>query len=81
VQISGKEARGRQLGRPRRRWVDNIGMDAGQIGWGAVDWSGSVQGQVKSINPVGLEFVVETLYVFSQVRCEFIAETDCRVEV
>jgi hypothetical protein len=22
------------LGRPRRRWVDNIRMDLGEVGWG-----------------------------------------------
>jgi hypothetical protein len=26
----------RPLGRPRRRWVDNIKMDLGEIGWGGV---------------------------------------------
>jgi hypothetical protein len=26
------------LGRPRRRWVDNIKMDLLEIGWGGVDW-------------------------------------------
>jgi hypothetical protein len=29
----------RPLGRPRRRWVDNIKMDLLEIGWGGVDWS------------------------------------------
>jgi hypothetical protein len=28
------------LGRPRRRWVDNIMMDLGEVGWGDVDWIG-----------------------------------------
>jgi hypothetical protein len=28
------------LGRPRRRWVDNIKMDLGDVGWGDVDWIG-----------------------------------------
>jgi hypothetical protein len=28
----------RLLGRPRRRWVDNIRMDLGEVGWGDVDW-------------------------------------------
>jgi hypothetical protein len=28
------------LGRPRRRWVDNIRMDLGEVGWGHVDWIG-----------------------------------------
>jgi hypothetical protein len=27
----------RRLGRPRRRWVDNIKMDLGQIKWDGVD--------------------------------------------
>jgi hypothetical protein len=30
----------RPLGRPRRRWVDNIRMDLGEMGWGVVDWIG-----------------------------------------
>jgi hypothetical protein len=28
------------LGRPRRRWVSNIRMDLGEVGWGDVDWIG-----------------------------------------
>jgi hypothetical protein len=28
------------LGRPRGRWVDNIRMDLGEVGWGDVDWIG-----------------------------------------
>jgi hypothetical protein len=28
----------RQLGRPRRRWEDNIRMDLAEIGWEGVDW-------------------------------------------
>jgi hypothetical protein len=28
------------LGRPRHRWVDNIMMDLGEVGWGDVDWIG-----------------------------------------
>jgi hypothetical protein len=26
------------LGRPRRRWVDNIRMGLGEVGWGDADW-------------------------------------------
>jgi hypothetical protein len=34
------------LGRPRRRWVNNVKMDLGEIGWGCygLDWFGSGQG-------------------------------------
>jgi hypothetical protein len=31
----------RPLGRPRCRWVDNIRMDLGEVGWGDVDWIGT----------------------------------------
>jgi hypothetical protein len=31
------------LGRLRRRWVDNIRMDLGEVGWGDVDWIGLAQ--------------------------------------
>jgi hypothetical protein len=34
----GKAYGKRPLGRPRRKWVDNIGMDLGEVGWGDVDW-------------------------------------------
>jgi hypothetical protein len=33
----------RPLGIPRRRWVDNIRMDLGEMGWGDVDWIGLAQ--------------------------------------
>jgi hypothetical protein len=38
--LVGKPEGKRLLGRPRRRWVDNIGMDLGELGWGGVDWIG-----------------------------------------
>jgi hypothetical protein len=33
----------RSLGRPKRRWVDNIRMDHGEVGWVDVDWTGLAQ--------------------------------------
>jgi hypothetical protein len=36
--LVGKPGGKRQLGRPRRRWVDNIEMDLKEIGWDGVDW-------------------------------------------
>jgi hypothetical protein len=41
--LVGKPEGKRPLGRPRRRWVDNIRMDIGEVGWGDVDWIGLVQ--------------------------------------
>jgi hypothetical protein len=35
--LVGKPEEKRPLGRPRRRWVDNIRMDLGEVGWGDVD--------------------------------------------
>jgi hypothetical protein len=37
----------RPLGRPRRRWVDNIKMDLLETGWGGVDWIGLAQDRDK----------------------------------
>jgi hypothetical protein len=31
------------LGRPRRRWEDNIRMDLGEVGWRDVYWIGLAQ--------------------------------------
>ena len=33
----------RALGRPRRRWVDNIRMDLQEVGCGCMDWIGLAQ--------------------------------------
>jgi hypothetical protein len=41
--LVGKPEGMRPLGRPRRRWVDNIRMDLVEVGWGDVDWSGLAQ--------------------------------------
>jgi hypothetical protein len=40
--LVGKTEGKRPLGRPGRRWVDNIRMDLGEVGSGDVDWSGLV---------------------------------------
>jgi hypothetical protein len=34
----GKPEGKRLLGRPRRRWMDNIKMDLREIEWDGVDW-------------------------------------------
>jgi len=36
--LVGKPEGKRPLGRPRRRWDDNIKMDLDEIGCGGVDW-------------------------------------------
>jgi hypothetical protein len=41
--LVGKPEGKRPLGRPRRRWVDNIKMDLREVGWGDVDWIGLAQ--------------------------------------
>jgi hypothetical protein len=41
--LVGKSEGKRPLGRPRRRWVDNIRMELGEVGWGDVDWIGLAQ--------------------------------------
>ena len=44
--LVGKPEGKRPLGRPRRRWVDNVGMDLQEVGCGYVDWIGLVQDRV-----------------------------------
>jgi hypothetical protein len=49
--LVGKLEGKRPLGRPRRRWVDNIKMDLTEIGWDGMDWIILVQdrGQWKAL--------------------------------
>jgi hypothetical protein len=41
--LVGKSEGKRPLGRQRRRWVDNIRMNLGEVGWSDVDWIGLAQ--------------------------------------
>ena len=41
--LVGKPVGKRPLGRPRRRWEDNIKMDLEEVGRGGVDWMGLAQ--------------------------------------
>ena len=41
--LTGKPTRKRPLGRPRRRWEDNIRMDLEEIGISAGNWVDSAQ--------------------------------------
>jgi len=38
--LLGKPEGRRLMGRPRRRWVDNIRMDLQEVGCGYMDWIG-----------------------------------------
>jgi hypothetical protein len=40
--LVGMPERKRPLGRPRRRWVNNIKMDLREIGWNGMGWDGTV---------------------------------------
>jgi hypothetical protein len=41
--LVGKPEGKRPLGRPRRRWVDNIKIGLREIGWSVVDWIDTAQ--------------------------------------
>ena len=41
--LVGKPEGRRPLGRPSRRWVDNIRMDFQEVGCGYMDWNGLAQ--------------------------------------
>jgi hypothetical protein len=57
--LVGKPEGKRPLGRPRRRWVDDIIMDLVEVGWGDMDWIGLAQDEdrwralVKSVLNLG----------------------------
>jgi hypothetical protein len=40
--LVGNQEGKRPLGRPRRRWVDNIKVDLRETGWDAMVWIGSI---------------------------------------
>jgi hypothetical protein len=42
LELVGKSDGKRPLGRPRRRWVDNIKMDLREIGWDGMVWTGLI---------------------------------------
>jgi hypothetical protein len=37
--LVGKPDGKKTLGRPRRRWDDNMKMDLQKVGWGGMDWT------------------------------------------
>jgi hypothetical protein len=41
--LVGKPEGKRPLGRPRCRWLDDIRMDLGEVGWCDMDWIGLAQ--------------------------------------
>jgi hypothetical protein len=41
--LVGKPEGKRPLGRPRRRWVDNIRMDLREVGWGYVEFEFGIE--------------------------------------
>jgi hypothetical protein len=45
--LVGRPEGRRPLGRPRRRWDDNIKMDLQELGWGGMDWIDMAQDRDK----------------------------------
>jgi len=43
IGLGGETGRKEQLGRPRRRWVDNNRMELQEVGCGYMDWTGLAQ--------------------------------------
>jgi hypothetical protein len=58
--LVGKSEGRRPLGRPRCKWIDNIKIDLGDIGWGCVNLIGLAQDRDKW---VALVNVVMNLWV------------------
>jgi hypothetical protein len=47
MHVVGKPEGKRPLGSPRRRWVNDIRMDLGEVRLGGVDWNGLAQDRYK----------------------------------
>jgi hypothetical protein len=64
--LVGKPERNRPLGTPRRRWVGNIRMDLGEVGWSDVECIGLAQDRnrwralVNSVMNLGFHKMLES---------------------
>jgi hypothetical protein len=54
----GKSEGKRSLGKPRRRWVNDMKIDLREIGWGGVDWIDLAQNrdQQRALVNTGMNF-------------------------
>ena len=59
--LVGKPEGKRPLGRPRRRWVDNIRMDLQEVGCGFIDWIGLAQDRDRWRTLVSAEMILRVL--------------------
>jgi hypothetical protein len=67
--LVGKPEEKSPLGRPRRRWEDNIKMDLHEVGGGAGDWMELTQDSCYRI--------IETDVLFSFLSVVFISTAYC----
>ena len=47
--LVGKSERKKPLGRPRRRWEDNIKFGLQEVGWGSMGWVDLAQDRERSL--------------------------------
>jgi hypothetical protein len=45
--LVGKPEENRPIGRPRRRWEDNVRTDLGEVGWDVIDWIHLAQNRIQ----------------------------------
>jgi hypothetical protein len=53
----------RSLGRPRRRWEDNIKTYLQEVGWGSVDWIDMAQDRDRCLTFVSGKFQWQIPYI------------------
>jgi len=56
--LVGRPAGRRLLGKPRRRWADNINVDLMEVGWEGADWVGLVQDRDSWRSVVNADFII-----------------------
>jgi hypothetical protein len=78
--LVGKPEGRRPLGRPRRRWLDNIRMDLIKVGWGDVDWIGLAQDRDRGSS---CEFGIEpsgSIKCWETIECPKYIHESCGVQ-
>jgi hypothetical protein len=77
--LVGKPVGKRPLGRPRRRWIDNIKIDLVETGCGGVDWIGVAQDRcswsalVNSVLNIRVPIMLKNYRVAAQLLASLVA--------
>jgi hypothetical protein len=79
--LEGKPEGKRPLGRPRRRWVENIKMDLTEIRWDGMDWTDLAQDRDQwraLVNAIQICIVYIPLSSLNEkIQCKSLQDVQC----